>query len=100
MGLFLSALLPLDELEGLDLGELNQFDGGTLIFAGTWTPGEGTLQLDFRRVGGRIFGNLPIEIPSISASWPMRPCTCWVDAHAKRRWRFGFVPCPFCCVIC
>lgn len=59
-GAFLSALRQLDQLQDLDLGQLDQFDGGTLVFVGTWTPGEGTLDLDFDELEIELFGQLPI----------------------------------------
>ena len=59
-GAFLSALRQLDELEGIDFGQLDRFDGGTLIFAGTWTPGQGTLDLDFDELDIELFGSLPL----------------------------------------
>jgi len=59
-GAFLSALQQLDELKELDLGELDQFNGGTLIFAGSWIPGDGTLALDFDELEVELFGRVPL----------------------------------------
>ena len=59
-GAFLSALKQLDELQGIDFGQLDQFDGGTLVLSGTWTPGDGTLDLDFDKLDIELFGSLPL----------------------------------------
>ena len=58
-GAFLSALKDLDQLEDLDLGQLDNFDGGTMILSGTWSPGADSLHLDFDAVAIELFGNLP-----------------------------------------
>lgn len=58
-GAFLSALKDLDQLEDLDLGQLDEFDGGTLILSGTWSPGADSLHLDFDAVAIELFGDLP-----------------------------------------
>ena len=59
-GAFLTALKDLDELEDLDLGQLDRFDGGTLILSGTWSPGENVLDLDFDQLQIELFGELPL----------------------------------------
>ncbi len=59
-GAFLSALRQLDELQGVDFGQLDQFDGGTLVLSGVWTPGDGTLDLDFDQLDIELFGSLPL----------------------------------------
>ena len=59
-GAFLSALRDLDELESLDLGQLDQFDGGTLILSGTWTPGADSLHLEFAELQIELWGELPL----------------------------------------
>ena len=59
-GAFLSALRQIDELQDIDLGQLDQFDGGTLVLSGTWTPAEGTLDLDFDQLNIELFGSLPL----------------------------------------
>ena len=59
-GAFLSALRQLDELQGIDFGQLDQFDGGTLVMSGIWIPGDGTLDLDFDRLDIELFGSLPL----------------------------------------
>lgn len=59
-GAFLSALQELDEFRDLDLGQLDQFDGGTVVLTGTWRPGDGTLGLDYEEMQLELFASLPL----------------------------------------
>jgi hypothetical protein len=56
----LQALRELDEFRELDLGQLDQFDGGFVEFSGTWRPGDGTLNLEYDQVSLELFGSLPL----------------------------------------
>jgi len=59
-GSFLQALRELDQFRELDLGQLDQFDGGFVELSGTWRPGEGTLALEYEQVELELFGTLPL----------------------------------------
>lgn len=59
-GAFLQALRELDEFRELDLGRLDQFDGGFVEFSGIWRPSDGTLDLEYEQVKLELFASLPL----------------------------------------
>lgn len=59
-GTFLQALRELDEFRELDLGQLDQFDGGFVELSGTWRPGDGTLDLEYEQIKLELFASLPL----------------------------------------
>ena len=59
-GAFLKPLQDLDELQEIDLGGLDQFDGGLLNLRGTWTTDADSLRLTFDGLEVELVGSLPL----------------------------------------
>jgi len=59
-GEFLAPLQDIEELADIDLGGVDEFDGGLLLLKGNWTTTGDSLHLHFDRIAVELIGSLPL----------------------------------------
>jgi hypothetical protein len=59
-GAFLTPLQDLAELRNMDLGGLQQFDGGVLVLSGRWRTAGDSLSLEFDQISVELIGSPPL----------------------------------------
>jgi hypothetical protein len=59
-GEFLAPLQDIEELADIDLGGVDEFDGGLLVLQGNWTTAGDSLRLEFDRIAVELIGSLPL----------------------------------------